>query len=106
MSSTGQSDDACDVFDLTTLDLPVFHFMVSMRKEFPHRREARSPVRAGNCSLRIQAVLNGPLTPDSFDGRRRIDQHTIEVEKESFAVHFNHDLVGCPVTAFLRGLFL
>src|SRR5579864_9179234 len=90
MERTRQRDHAVEVFDFTTLNLPILHLMISVWKIFANCSQAGAAVGSSHHFVWIEAVLNGPLPPHTRNGRSGVNQNAVKVEQQCSTEDFIH----------------
>ncbi len=77
----GQGDDACEIGDFAALDFAILSVVIGVGQIVAHRGETRAAVGASDNFFGIESVLKSPLMPDALDGRRGVDEHSVEVKE-------------------------
>ena len=67
---TGQRNHPVKIFDFTTFDLAILCGVIRIRKILAYGGQAGAPVRARYHLVRIESVLNRPLSPNPGHCRR------------------------------------
>ncbi len=78
---TRQWNNTLQVFHLAALYDAVLDLVVCVRQVFPNGCDTGTSVCAGHDFLRIEAMVQGPVSPHSGDGGRRVDEYTVHVEQ-------------------------
>ena len=88
---TGQGNHTFGVFDLAAKNNFIFFFKVGAGKDIADGRYARTSMRLSDSLFGIETVRDRPLRPHAGNGGSRINQHAIEIKKQSTACHLNHN---------------